>query len=159
MQEELRLLIEKNLPKHVGEVLQGRLKELEEKEIELKNTKQVLSAKELGLEKAKKIASNWEEKARELEALNNRKEALDERERNLNITILKHKLEESEKRGELAKEYLFSVFKNPTFKTVEQHHGSTPVTKQIKNNDGSMDNYVEVHPTSNVVEKRTVQED
>lgn len=158
MEKEIEEIIAKNLPLHVGEVLKSRLEEATKDATRLAECIKDVEK----LERANKIlvemVSEQDSIKKDQKATEQLKEELKEKERNLQITILTLQVEEANKRADLAKEFTFAVFKNPTFKTVEQHHGMTPVKSTYKDYQGNISETLVPYPTTNTVTSETLQD-
>lgn len=158
MNKEIEEIMAKNLPQHVGEVLNKRLVqadkdaadlEASKKEvIKLEEANQILIEKVLNQDAIKKIQKETEQL----------KEDLEKRERNLRITMLTLELDEANKRADIAREFTFAVFKNPTFKTMEQHVGTTPVKNTYKDYSGNITETHLDYPTRNTVISQIIPE-
>lgn len=145
--KQLQELIAANLPLQVGETLRNRLEQLEHTEREFKEVES--RNKEL-LEKVIELEGNIKkllDTILNLEKYKDKAEKTDEKEKGLDITIANIKIEEAEKRANLAKDFLYAVFKNPTFKTVSQHN-----TNHMRDHQGTFG-------STTVVEERTIQEE
>lgn len=163
LNDEVKSLIEKNLPKQVGEILQGRLTELEKialnyDALQEKHEKLLIENKEIS-----EIVNDFKSKEvdynSKFEKYKTDKEAFDKNQLAAEVEKYKYKLEESEKRADLSKEFLLAVFKNPTFKTHEQHVGYMPVSQYTKDYNGNIQGFPTNMPFTNNVTSQTVQED
>lgn len=102
---EIQEIIENNLPKQVGETLQKRLSDLEKKEIELEKVyKTIEGLNKTILEKTKEVNELKQLSIKERDLKTKAKQLAKEKQE-LDIRVLKIRLEESEKRTDLAKEY------------------------------------------------------
>jgi hypothetical protein len=101
--------IKKNLPAIAGEMVLDELKELKRlREIETSLVKEVEKSYKLG--EQLKLHGPLEEKRARLEV---RELAVEERERNQEITLLKHALSESNKRADVVTDLVKTIFRNP----------------------------------------------
>ncbi len=127
LQEEIQEAIKKNLPQQVGESLQKRLKDLEDKEKEFSLLKVQNSDLQNSYNSLKKESSQKDDNLIILNKITEKTKDLDNRENKLQIEILTIRLEESNKRSEICKDLVQTVFRNPTFKTIEQSWGTRSV--------------------------------
>lgn len=116
MKEDIKKIIEKNLPAQVSEVLQERLKQADADAISLAHYK-------IGDTKNKAAIGKLEKQLKEQQALDtdikvneNLLKDIEKRERNLEISKLKIKLEESEKRADMVQAFTAGLVRNTTFK-------------------------------------------
>jgi len=116
---QLKEVIEKNLPKQVGETLQKRLEELERVERDYKTKVEVEKNLRKEIDELNERLKSQEELQVWRVQLWDKESKLEERERNLEIELLKVKLEESNKRADTSKELVSLVFKNSTYKYSE----------------------------------------
>lgn len=113
--------IKKNLPEHVGTVLKNELAELErlrkiEKRCEqLEKDNQQMRSMRVTYDDTLKLQSKMDE----------REKALDARERDMKVAILEIKLEEANKRSEIGKGLVETIFKSPVI--MRTLNGSLPV--------------------------------
>lgn len=116
MNEEIKAIIEKDLPAQVGKTLQKVLLKGEEAIEQVKELKE-----ELRIEKG--IVTNRDLKIDNYKALDTRNEGLEAREKvvadkeiKLEIEMLKVQLTESEKRADMVKEFTSGLVRNTTFR-------------------------------------------
>lgn len=155
IQKDIAVIIEQHLPKQLGDTLQKRFTELEAKEKELEKVQARLLYLEQQARGQDSINIQKGKLRDEQEKIIARETAVTKREHDLDLEILKIKLEESEKRGAVSKELVMIVFKNPTFKTVEQHFGS----ENIPVNTSGGGSYLQQGNYSGTKESRSIQED
>ena len=116
MEQEIKDIIAKNLPQHVGDVLKERLNKADKLEAEVDYLNRVLS-------EANKDISNFKEKLEKErqhtyseQQLKAEWSKLEERERNLEVEMLKLKLEESQKRADVSTKLVETVFRSPVYR-------------------------------------------
>lgn len=116
MTQEIEEIIKKNLPAQVGEVLQARLKlatDLENTNKYLNSSIEKLQLREKELIKEIEVYKKHDERNAALDA---REKTLMERERLQEVTELKTKLEEANKRADMVKEFTAGLVRNVEFK-------------------------------------------
>src|SRR5690606_18961766 len=113
---EINKLIEAQLPKQVGEVLSKRLAagEAAEKRVDELQEQIAVIQKELN-DKNKQLAEIHGRVKRWEDIIGKEKE-IENRERDLTLKMLELKLEESEKRTALSKEFVGMIFRGPVMK-------------------------------------------
>lgn len=116
MEQEIKEIIAKNLPQHVGDVLRTRLAHADKLELEInllrdryEDAQNIIKSLEKELEKEK------DHRLSEI-SLKREWELIEERERNMEIEFLKLKLEESEKRTSFGNHLVEMVFKSPVYR-------------------------------------------
>ena len=116
LEKEFKEAIDKNLSKEVGTRLQERLKELEEKEERLKTVEFHLRERTTELEAATAVIY----KSQDLESLISKNQSLiediEKRERNLELTLVKMQLEESQKRADVVTTFVSGLVRNTNFR-------------------------------------------
>lgn len=116
MTEEIKVIIEKNLPAQVGDVLKIRLKQADKDAEELKATviayNNARKEIELHLAKIEEYRKLDERNA----ALNKREEDVSERERNKKVWEAELKLSEAEKRISENVNFVGMVFRSPIYR-------------------------------------------
>lgn len=116
MEKEIKEIIAKNLPQHVGDVLKSRLEEADR----LQNT--VISLQEEKEYLKEQIGKLKEELAKEKnhtlseETIKLKEQDVKDRERNLELTIANMKLSEMEKRNLEMLNIVQAVFKSPVYR-------------------------------------------
>lgn len=116
MEQEIKDIIAKNLPQHVGEVLKQRLDQADRDAVELKRLESVLDKKEVYVNKLEQQNYELKIKISDENALQQRERAVEDRERNLELEMLKLKLEESEKRNHIGTQLVETVFRSPVYR-------------------------------------------
>lgn len=116
MEKEIKDIIAKNLPQHVGEIIRERLNKADEDAAQVDKLYKTLAQKEatlsdLSIENAK-LVSMLDKQI----DIKDREKAVEERERNLEIEMLKLKLEESEKRNIIGTQLVDTVFRSPVYR-------------------------------------------
>lgn len=157
LKAQLNELIEKNLPKQLGETLQKRLAELEKKEQELITVKANYDTLISSFSRLEEDLRNRKTQEQILVEIQKKQEDLELRERNLKIELLNVKLEEANKRADVSERLVTYVFKNPTYKTVEQHFGNTPVMPAMDKYGSQV--YPVSHPTQTTIERKQVEDE
>jgi predicted RNase H-like nuclease (RuvC/YqgF family) len=116
MEQEIKDIIAKNLPQHVGDVLKERLNKADKLEAEVDYLNRVLS-------EANKDINNFKEKLeKERQHIYSEQQLkaewskLEERERNLEVEMLKLKLEESQKRADVSTKLVETIFRSPVYR-------------------------------------------
>ena len=116
MEQEIKDVIAKHLPQHVGDVLKTRLAKADDDQYQLKLAKE---ANELLSEELAAFKKKYEEQ-KELgyrkQMLDNLEKELTKREQALDLTIAKLKLEESEKRSDAMFNMVQTVFRSPVYR-------------------------------------------
>lgn len=112
MQQEIKDIIEKNLPAQVGQVLQKRLKEAEENEAKY----ETLQKDHKDLRESYNNVVNTLSQHKELDevkkGLDQREETISKREHDIEIETLKFKLTESEKRADMVQDFTKLLVRN-----------------------------------------------
>lgn len=116
MEQEIKDIIAKNLPHHVGEVLKVRLAKADADAYEVERLESQLTEREESIRKLTILNRELSVKVLSEEALTGREKAVEDRERNLEIEILKLKLEESERRNSIGTQLVQMVFKSPVYR-------------------------------------------
>lgn len=158
LQEEIQEAIKKNLPQQVGESLQKRLKDLEDKEKELSLLKIQNSNLQNSYNTLKKELLEKDDNLIILNKITEKSKDLDNRQNKLEIELLTIKLEESNKRSEICKDLVQTVFRNPTFKTIEQSWGTRTVDDFYSTN-GCLNKQNRIEPDNKRTEIITEQTD
>lgn len=118
MKDQINKIIEENLPKQIGEVLQKRLQELEEKE-------KALAALQENHSHLMLLTDNQQLEIQRLNDIKEREQSILEQEREIKACQLKSeyekkfdelKLQESEKRYEAVNSYTSLLLRNTTFR-------------------------------------------
>ena len=112
MEKEISEIIEKQLPKQVGEVLQKRLSELENKEKELEVLKKKVANLEISEKEKIEELNRHIDLDKKLSQISQKEVELNQKELKLNNTILEHKLEEANKRAELITSFIHGLVRN-----------------------------------------------
>jgi len=116
MEQEIKDIIAKNLPQHVGEVLKQRLDQADRDAVELKRLESVLDKKEEYINKLENQNREFSARISDGLALQQRERAIEDRERNLELEMLKLKLAESEKRNTIGTQLVETVFRSPVYR-------------------------------------------
>lgn len=116
MEKEILEIVEKELPKHVGDTLRKQLDRLDLLEKENKTLKESEKSKKANIESLNKDIEALKRVVREAGDLKEREEKVSEAERNQKIQILEIKLSESEKRTDELKGVLHTVFSSPIYR-------------------------------------------
>ena len=116
MEQEIKEIIAKNLPQHVGDVLKSRLADADRLEYEVTKLESSLSAAQKDIEYLKEKLEKERQHTYSEEQLKSELFRVGERERNLEMEMLKLKLEESEKRADVSTRLVETVFKSPVYR-------------------------------------------
>lgn len=117
MKKDIQKIIEENLPKQVGEVLQQRLVKVEKIEIENKNLLvQLQERKDKERELRKQLEELKAYKSKE-SYLNKLKEDLLEKERNLEVEKLKYQLQSEKDKTQHSKEIALGLVRNLEYRS------------------------------------------
>jgi len=132
LNEKLQKAIEESLPKQLGDALQKRFSELEDIEDKFENLNDLYENQSKDLMKTKK---ERDESIKDLAIKNNllkdigeRERALAEREIKVEVTELKYKLEEADKRATELHGLVQTVFKSPVYRKSYSLSASTLYT-------------------------------
>jgi HD-GYP domain-containing protein (c-di-GMP phosphodiesterase class II) len=116
MEQEIKDIIAKNLPQHVGEVLKEKLEQADRDAVEIKRLYSLLEKKEESIAKLEKQNHEFSLRLSQENALKDREQKLEDRERNLEIEMLNLKLAESEKRNDIGNRLVETVFRSPVYR-------------------------------------------
>lgn len=116
MEQEIKEIIAKNLPQHVGDVLRERLKTADKLEAQVVSLEDKLEdSRKMVIFLEKELVKEKEHRYSE-ENLEKKWEELKEKERNMEIEMLNLKLEESQKRADVSTRLVETVFKSPVYR-------------------------------------------
>jgi hypothetical protein len=116
MEQEIKEIIAKNLPQHVGDVLKSRLADADRLEYEVVKLESSLSAAQKDIEHLKEKLQEERNHTYSEEQLKSELFRVGERERKLEMEMLKLKLEESEKRADISTKLVETVFRSPVYR-------------------------------------------
>lgn len=116
MEQEIKDIITKNLPHHVGEVLKVKLAKADDDAYQVKRLESELIEKEESIRKLTSLNKELSVKILSEETLKEREKAVEERERNLEIEMLQLKLQEAEKRSNVGTELVQMIFRSPVYR-------------------------------------------
>ena len=116
MEQEIKDIIAKNLPQHVGDVLRTRLSEADKLESEVKYLNKELANHKKDIEYLKEKLEKERQHTYSEQQLKAEWSKLEERERNLEVEMLKLKLEESQKRADVSTKLVETVFRSPVYR-------------------------------------------
>jgi hypothetical protein len=116
MEQEIKEIIAKNLPQHVGDVLKSRLADADRLEYEVVKLESALSSSQKDIEHLKEKLQEERNHTYSEQQLKTEWFKLEERERKLEIEILKLKLDESEKRADISTKLVETVFRSPVYR-------------------------------------------
>ena len=116
MEQEIKEIIAKNLPQHVGDVLKSRLADADRLEYEVTKLESSLSAAQKDIEHLKEKLQKERNHTYSEEQLKSELFRVGERERNLEMEMLKLKLDESEKRADISTRLVETVFRSPVYR-------------------------------------------
>jgi len=143
LSKELNEAINKNLPHMVGEELKSVLAKAELDANDLATTKATLEVRDKLIKEQKQDIGELSGKISKLEALVARKEAVEERERNLRVTLSEQSvLNEREKTKQMF-DILGLVFRNQQL--MRSTLSNTPVPYQTGSAGGCISTYVQNH--------------
>ena len=116
MEQEIKEIITKNLPQHVGDVLKERLNKADKLEKEVDYLNKVLAEAQKDIEHLKEKLQEERNHTYSEQQLKTELFRVEERERKLEMEILKLKLEESEKRADISTKLVETVFRSPVYR-------------------------------------------
>ncbi len=116
MEQEIKDIIAKNLPQHVGDVLKERLNKADKLEKEVDYLNKVLTEAQKDIEHLKEKLQEERNHTYSEQQIKTELFRLEERERKLEMEILKLKLEESEKRADISTKLVETVFRSPVYR-------------------------------------------
>ncbi len=116
MEQEIKEIIAKNLPQHVGDVLKSRLADADRLEYEVTKLESSLSAAQKDIEYLKEKLEKERQHTYSEEQLKSELFRVEERERKLEMEMLKLKLDESEKRADISTRLVETVFRSPVYR-------------------------------------------
>lgn len=116
MEQEIKDIIAKNLPQHVGEVLREKLEQADRDAVRVKRLESILEEKEEYVNKLENQNREFSARISDGLALQQRERAVEDKERNLELEMLKLKLAESEKRNDIGTRLVETVFRSPVYR-------------------------------------------
>lgn len=116
MEQEIKDIIAKNLPQHVGEVLREKLEQADRDAVRVKRLESVLDEKEEYVNKLENQNREFSARISDENTLKQRERAVEDKERNLELEMLKLKLAESEKRNDIGNRLVETVFRSPVYR-------------------------------------------
>jgi len=116
MEQEIKDIIAKNLPQHVGDVLRERLKKADQLEKEIDYLNKVLVEAREDIDVLKEKLNKERNHTYSEDQLKTELFRVEERERKLEMEMLKLKLEESEKRNLIGERLVETVFRSPVYR-------------------------------------------
>jgi predicted nucleic acid-binding Zn-ribbon protein len=116
MEQEIKEIIAKNLPQHVGDVLKSRLADADRLEYEVVKLESALSSAQKDIEHLKEKLQEERNHTYSEQQLKSELFRVEERERKLEMEMLKLKLEESEKRADVSTRLVETVFRSPVYR-------------------------------------------
>jgi hypothetical protein len=116
MEQEIKEIIAKNLPQHVGDVLKERLNKADKLEAEVDYLNKVLAEAQKDINIFKEKLEKERQHTYSEQQLKAEWSKLEERERNLELAMLKLKLEESERRADVSTRLVETVFRSPVYR-------------------------------------------
>jgi predicted nucleic acid-binding Zn-ribbon protein len=116
MEQEIKEIIAKNLPQHVGDVLKSRLADADRLEYEVVKLESALSSAQKDIEHLKEKLQEERNHTYSEQQLKSELFRVEERERKLEMEILKLKLDESEKRADISTRLVETVFRSPVYR-------------------------------------------
>ncbi len=130
MEQEIEEIIKKNLPAHVGETLKKVLEKAKIDSEKVDNLDKALTQRFSEIVALKSQISEYEKYDVRNTKIEEREQKVQEQERSLEITILKVKLEESEKRADQVSEYTKGLVRNIEFRKTIYDNQSEPYKDQ-----------------------------
>jgi len=157
LNEQIKKIIEENLPKQLGETLQKRLNELEKVESDLKDLKilyddNVKTIKNLQKELAD-VKGTLAIKENFIKENEDHYKKVSKRDQELEVEVLKIKLAESEKRSDEMKGLVSSVFHSPVYR----EHISKSLMHMSGPYNPATNNYEQI-PSGEISNKEITQE-
>jgi hypothetical protein len=116
MEQEIKDIIAKNLPQHVGEVLREKLEQADRDAVGIKRLESKLTEKEDFITDLTNQIFALQRQVKAESVLDERQKNIEDRERNLELEMLKLKLEESEKRNTIGTQLVETVFRSPVYR-------------------------------------------
>ena len=116
MEQEIKDIIAKNLPQHVGEVLREKLEQADRDAVQVKRLYLLLDEKEEYVNRLENQNREFSTRISEENHLKERERAIEDKERNLELEMLKLKLAESEKRNDIGTKLVETVFRSPVYR-------------------------------------------
>lgn len=116
MEQEIKDIIAKNLPQHVGDVLRERLNKADQFEAEVDYLKKALAEANEDIDDLREKLNKERLHTYSEEQLKSELFRVGERERNLEVEMLKLKLDESEKRADIGTKLVETVFRSPVYR-------------------------------------------
>jgi hypothetical protein len=126
MEQEIKDIIAKNLPEQVGSVLKEKLEKAEKDAYMLRVVTNDYELKCAEVTSLRRDLEDAKSRINEEISLESWKQTLKDKEKNLELEILKIRLEEAEKRNSIGERLVEQVFRSPVYrKYVEsREHGS-----------------------------------
>ena len=149
MEQQIKDIIEKNLPKQVGETLQKRLAEADKDEAELEKLKNQKEKDLKEIERLRILLSEKESQLGEHENLNNREKEITDRETAFEVSKLKYQLQSEIDKTAFSKEVALGLVRNTQYRRDVFDNVSEP---------GGTDQYGNImyaNKTQNLTESRT----
>lgn len=116
MTDEIRAIIEKNLPAQVGEVLKTRLEQAEKDVIKIKQQEETLQSKNAAITQFEKLVADYKTKDEQNAKLEARELAVTEAERNLKIATLEYQLVSEKEKTDFTKNVALGLVRNTEFR-------------------------------------------
>lgn len=115
LSQEMQDLIRNNLPEQVGQVLRQRLEQAERDVILVAAQAHDISELRARLAEATKQLASQEQMSKSADVLAKREASVQARERDVEVFETRLQVAESEKRAQLAKEFVSLVFRSPVY--------------------------------------------
>jgi hypothetical protein len=116
MEQEIKEIIAKNLPQHVGDVLKERLNKADKLEAEVDYLNKVLAEAREDIDVLKEKLNKERNHTYSEDQLKTELFRVGERERKLEMEMLKLQLEESQKRADISTRLVETVFRSPVYR-------------------------------------------
>jgi len=136
IEQQLKEVIEKNLPQQVGETLKRRLEQLEKDSEELQKAKTKLETLDQKCEKLKLEITELSEQNASLKKrednISQREASVAQKEVELPVTIAEIRAVEAEKRADMSERIVMKVFSSPVFRrTVDENDNYRHIREDI----------------------------
>lgn len=137
MNEEIKKIIEKNLPAQVGDVLKQRLEQAEKDAVILKQQEEALISRNATIAGFEKQIAEYKKLDERNNKLEEREKAVETKERNSKVFEAELKATEAEKRANELFGFVGMVFKSPIFRksTIDTTFGMMQWNSQKSQNE------------------------
>ena len=139
MLDKIQEVVKQNLPEATAKEMSSFIAQAEQDKVRLSELEEKTLSQQETIEKQCKAIEELNELVSRSETLDARANALDKREQALELTLAKTKLEESEKRSDMAERLVAKVFGHPSVTVTNSRDVFTPVPVS----DTGMNGYVQ----------------